>query len=146
MHLIAPRCKLVLATFDKNCSTGGTVLLFSKILGAGIFWFLFHGIIQNCMHMNTYNKWHWSNLCRHRLWGGYYIILTFIYINNKKVFFHKSSKLLVFDVLWVLRCPKYNLTTFGKCVCVCVKIFLANLARELLHKIFLNFIFNYILT
>ena len=44
--------------------------------------------------------------------------------------------------LHVLGCPEHDLTIFGKCLCVCDKNFVANVARELMNRISRNFIFS----
>ena len=61
----------------------------------------------------------------------------------------------IFDIqflmgLHVLGCPECDLTISGKClpvylcVCVCDKNVVASVARELMHRISLNFIFSVI--
>ena len=48
--------------------------------------------------------------------------------------------------LHVLRCPQYNLIISGKCLSVCDKNIVANVARELMHRNSWNFTFSDILT
>ena len=46
----------------------------------------------------------------------------------------------IFDIqflmdLQVLGCPEHDLTIYGKCLSVCGKNFVANVAQELMHRI-----------
>ena len=69
---------------------------------------------------------------------------------EESIDFVKIFDFLFLMDLYILRCPEPDLTVSGKCLsvylCVCDKNFAASLARELMHRVSLNYIFIDILT
>ena len=76
------------------------------------------------------------------------LIFTIFYVNRKIIGFLQIFDFRLLMDLHDLGCPEHNLTISRKCLfvylCVHDKNFVANVARELNHRISLNIVFNVI--